>query len=83
MRDGDILCYQRADVSVDRYTLPTVADYLKELYNRFVVTFYDKNIPNDQGFMLTLNQRMNYSEVCSGKNGNCDTFWKIQTEKKK
>jgi len=35
----------------------------RDLYNRLDVTFYDKNIPGDQGFTLTLNQRMNYSQV--------------------
>ncbi len=39
-------------------------DYFRDLYNRFVVTFYDKTIQNDQGFALTLNQRMGYPEVC-------------------
>ncbi len=64
MRDGDILCYQREDfISSDRFQLPTVVDYFRDLYNRFVVTFYDKSIPNDQGFVLTLNQRMGYPEV--------------------
>lgn len=29
IRDGDILCFQRADVPFDRYTLPTVADYFR------------------------------------------------------
>ena len=35
----------------------------RDLYNRLDVTFYDKNIPGDPGFTLTLNQRMNYSQV--------------------
>ena len=64
MRDGDIFCFQRdGDIHADRYPLSNVADYFRDLYNRFVVSFYDKNTPNDPGFMLTLNQRMGYVEV--------------------
>ena len=29
IRDGDILCFQRADISRDAYSLPTVADYFR------------------------------------------------------
>ena len=36
----------------------------RDLYNRCDVTFYDKNVPNDPGFTLTLNQRISYMEVC-------------------
>ena len=39
--------------------------YHRDLYNRIEVGFYDKNIPGDPGFTLTLNQRMNYMEVCT------------------
>ena len=35
----------------------------RDLYNRLDVTFYNKNVPGDPGFILTLNQRMNYSQV--------------------
>ena len=37
--------------------------HCRDLYNRIEVSFYDKNIPEDPGFTLTLNQRMNYMEV--------------------
>ncbi len=67
MRDGDILCYQREDCIASRLPLPTVEDYFRDLYNRFVVTFYDKAILNDPGFVLTLNQRMGYPEVKTNK----------------
>ena len=36
---------------------------VRELYNRIVVTFIDKNLPGDTGITLTLNQRMNYAMV--------------------
>lgn len=35
----------------------------RELYNRCDIAFYDKNVPADPGFTLTLNQRMTYPEV--------------------
>ena len=35
----------------------------RELYNRIVVTFIDKNLPGDTGVTLTLNQRMTYPIV--------------------
>jgi ubiquitin carboxyl-terminal hydrolase 7 len=60
-RDGDIICFQRADLFHERLQLPTVADYFRELYNRIVVTFIDKNLPGDTGITVTLNQRMSYS----------------------
>ncbi|XP_064406140.1 ubiquitin carboxyl-terminal hydrolase 7-like [Halichondria panicea] len=63
VRDGDILCYQREDCIASRLPLPTVEDYFRDLYNRIVVTFYDKAILNDPGFVLTLNQRMGYPEL--------------------
>jgi len=63
LRDGDIFCFQRADLPLDRFPVPTVVDFFRDLYNRLDVTFYDKNIPGHQGFTLTLNQRMNYSQV--------------------
>ncbi|CAI8053204.1 Ubiquitin carboxyl-terminal hydrolase 7 [Geodia barretti] len=59
-RDGDIICFQRADLHLERLQLPMVPDYFRELYNRIVVTFIDKNLPGDTGVTLTLNQRMTY-----------------------
>ena len=35
----------------------------RELYNRIVVTFIDKNLPGDTGVTLTLSQRMSYTIV--------------------
>ena len=35
----------------------------RELYNRLDVIFYDKSLPNDPGFTITLNQKMNYAQV--------------------
>ena len=36
----------------------------RELYNRIVVTFINKNLPGDTGTTFTLNQRMTYPMVC-------------------
>ena len=44
-----------------RYIVQTV--HSRELYNRIVVTFIDKNLPGDTGITVTLNQRMSYSIV--------------------
>ena len=35
----------------------------RELYNRLDVIFYDKSLPNDPGFTITLNQKMSYAQV--------------------
>ena len=35
----------------------------RELFNRCDIAFYDKNMPTDPGFTLTLNQRMTYPEA--------------------
>lgn len=63
IRDGDIICFQRADNSLRSYNIATVVDYFRDLYNRLDVTFYDKNISSDPGFTLTLNQKMGYLDM--------------------
>lgn len=63
IRDGDIICFQRANLPFPRLSFPTVDEYFRELYNRCEISFYDKNMPTDPGFTLTLNQRMTYMEM--------------------
>lgn len=36
----------------------------RDQYNRIDVMFYDKSIPADPGIPISLNQRMNYVQVC-------------------
>lgn len=63
VRDGDIICFQRSDISVEDIDIPTAPHFYRELYNRIDVIFYEKSIPNDPGFTLTLNQKMNYMQM--------------------
>jgi ubiquitin carboxyl-terminal hydrolase 7 len=63
IRDGDIICFQRADVIVEGCELPTVDDFFRDLYNRVEVTFCNRADPTDVGFTLVLNQKMNYLQV--------------------
>ncbi|XP_002733899.3 ubiquitin carboxyl-terminal hydrolase 7-like, partial [Saccoglossus kowalevskii] len=63
LMDGDIIVFQRDDVENEQSELPTAKDYFRDLYHRVEVTFCDKNLPNDNGFTLTLSQRMNYFMV--------------------
>ena len=37
----------------------------RDLYFRIEVCFCDKTLPNDQGFLLELSQRMNYDQVAN------------------
>lgn len=73
IRDGDIVCYQRADLQFQRLVIPTVDEYFRELYNRCDISFYDKNVPSDPGFTLTLNQRMTYPEMARAVSQHLDT----------
>ena len=45
------------------YLVYNLCFFLRELYNRLDVIFYDKSLPNDPGFTITLNQKMNYAQV--------------------
>ncbi|XP_019853744.1 PREDICTED: ubiquitin carboxyl-terminal hydrolase 7-like isoform X2 [Amphimedon queenslandica] len=65
VKDGDIICFQRADISLNSLELPLAPMYYKELFNRIDVSFYDKNIASDPGFTLTLNQKMSYLQMSS------------------
>ncbi|XP_050394501.1 ubiquitin carboxyl-terminal hydrolase 7 isoform X1 [Patella vulgata] len=63
LMDGDILVYQRNDLDLESFELPTAKDYFKDLYYRVEVTFCDKTQPNDTGFTLELSQRMLYDQM--------------------
>ncbi|XP_065899371.1 ubiquitin carboxyl-terminal hydrolase 7-like isoform X1 [Dysidea avara] len=63
IRDGDIICFQRADMSLDRMEVGTVQDYFRELYNRVEVIFCDHNVLGDHGIAVPLNLRMNYTQM--------------------
>ncbi|XP_065899368.1 ubiquitin carboxyl-terminal hydrolase 7-like isoform X2 [Dysidea avara] len=63
IRDGDIICFQRADMSLDRMELGTVQDYFRELYNRVEVIFCDHNVLSDHGIAVPLDLRMNYIQM--------------------
>ncbi|KAG2455490.1 UBP7 hydrolase, partial [Polypterus senegalus] len=60
LMDGDIIVFQKDDPENDSSELPTAKDYFRDLYHRVDVTFCDKTIPNDPGFVVTLSNRMNY-----------------------
>ncbi|XP_039289930.1 ubiquitin carboxyl-terminal hydrolase 7 isoform X2 [Nilaparvata lugens] len=62
LMDGDIIVFQK-DESEDIYELPTCKDYFKELFHRVEVTFCDKTIPNDIGFTMELNSKINYEQM--------------------
>lgn len=65
LMDGDIIVFQTEPPPDAEYELPTARDYYRELFYRVEVNFCDKNIPNDPGFTLELNQRMNYDQLAS------------------
>ncbi|ESO84027.1 hypothetical protein LOTGIDRAFT_184079 [Lottia gigantea] len=63
--DGDILVFQRSDLDMESFDLPTAKDYFKDLYYRVEVTFCDKTLPNDPGFTLVLSQKMGYDQMAN------------------
>lgn len=63
LMDGDIIVFQKLDLNVDEYELPTVKDYFRDLFYRVEVTFCDKMIPNDPGFTMELSLKMNYDQI--------------------
>uniref|UniRef100_A0A2P2I3R0 Ubiquitin carboxyl-terminal hydrolase 7 n=1 Tax=Hirondellea gigas TaxID=1518452 RepID=A0A2P2I3R0_9CRUS len=64
LMDGDIIVYQRLDQLTDTtLELPSAKDYLKDIYYRVEVTFCDKQLVSDNGFVMELSQRMNYEQV--------------------
>lgn len=65
LMDGDIVVFQKDDINLDSYELPTAKDYFRDLYYRVEVTFCDKTNPCDPGFTLELSQRMNYEQVAN------------------
>uniref|UniRef100_UPI00358F4AED ubiquitin carboxyl-terminal hydrolase 7 isoform X3 n=1 Tax=Myxine glutinosa TaxID=7769 RepID=UPI00358F4AED len=62
LMDGDIIVFQRDDIDITS-DLPTARDYFHDLYHRVDVIFCNKTILNDPGFVVTLSNRMNYSQV--------------------
>ncbi|KAH6943427.1 hypothetical protein HPB50_021659 [Hyalomma asiaticum] len=63
LMDGDIIVFQRLDLNVEEYELPTVKDYFRDLFYRVEVAFCDKMIPNDPGFTMELSLKMNYDQL--------------------
>lgn len=51
--DGEILIFERKEEEsvMAEYELPTVQDYFRDLMYRVEVTFVDKTIPNDAGYV--------------------------------
>jgi len=64
LMDGDIIVFQRADLGND-FPLPTASCYYKDLQYRVEVTFCDRTVNNDPGFMMELNYRMNYDQIAT------------------
>ena len=66
LMDGDIIVFQRTDINFGPdIELPTVKDYFKDLFYRVEVTFCDKTIPNDAGFIMELSLKMNYDQIAN------------------
>ncbi|KXJ26613.1 Ubiquitin carboxyl-terminal hydrolase 7 [Exaiptasia diaphana] len=59
LTDGDIICFQRADLQ----SSTNVIEYFRDLHNQVEVLFCDKNNLQDPGFTIVLSKRMNYMEV--------------------
>ncbi|XP_031555902.1 ubiquitin carboxyl-terminal hydrolase 7-like, partial [Actinia tenebrosa] len=59
LTDGDILCYQRADLDTNL----NVVEFFRDLHHQVEVLFCDKNNPADPGFTVMLSRRMNYIQV--------------------
>ncbi len=61
--DGDIYVFQiNEKEKLQQYKLPYVVDYFKDLSYQAEVMFYDKTLPNDDGFTLNLSLKMKYDE---------------------
>ncbi|XP_023245457.1 ubiquitin carboxyl-terminal hydrolase 7 [Copidosoma floridanum] len=63
LMDGDIIVFQKNNDDHDLYELPTCRDYFRDLSSRMEVTFCDKTLPNDVGFILELSQRITYEQM--------------------
>lgn len=51
------------DPNLTSYRLPYCRDYFRDLFYKVEVTFVDKNVNGDPGFVLTMSQRMNYTQI--------------------
>ncbi|XP_032457106.1 ubiquitin carboxyl-terminal hydrolase 7 isoform X1 [Nasonia vitripennis] len=63
LMDGDIIVFQREEKENDIYELPTCRDYFRDLSFRMEVTFCDKTVPNDPGFLMELSQKITYEQM--------------------
>merc|ERR1719505_104980 len=66
LMDGDIICFQANEPDLSSYDLPTPVEYFKDLQYRVEVLFCNKagsGNGNEQGFVVTLNLRMNYMQI--------------------
>ncbi|XKL66747.1 hypothetical protein PGB90_010167 [Kerria lacca] len=61
LTDGDIFVFQRNDAST--MDLPNCKEHFRDLMNRVEIAFCDKNIPNDQGFLLELSYLTKYEQM--------------------
>ena len=64
LMDGDIIVFQRTDLE-GNFELPTVKHYYEDLQQRVEVSFCDKTVPNDTGFLLELSLKMNYEQIAN------------------
>lgn len=63
LMDGDIIVFQKSEISPPDAELPTVKDYFNDLFHRVEVTFCDKSVPSDSGFTMELSLKMNYNQI--------------------
>ncbi|XP_071522080.1 ubiquitin carboxyl-terminal hydrolase 7 isoform X1 [Panulirus ornatus] len=74
LMDGDIIVFQREDLLDDpSLELPSCRDYFRDLFFRVEVTFCDKTVPLDPGFVMELSQRMNYDQMARAVAQRLDT----------
>ncbi|XP_058793308.1 ubiquitin carboxyl-terminal hydrolase 7 [Phymastichus coffea] len=87
LMDGDIIVFQKEEQETDSYELPTCRDYFRDLSSRMEVTFCDKTIPNDVGFVMELSQRITYEQMARAVSQRLNTdpyllqFFKCQNYK--
>lgn len=62
VKNGEIIIFEKSE-KLPNLELPTYVDYFSDLQYRIEVTFIDKNIPNDNGFMIELSCNSNYDQM--------------------
>ncbi|XP_065658399.1 ubiquitin carboxyl-terminal hydrolase 7 isoform X4 [Hydra vulgaris] len=65
LMDGDIICFQAVEKDLTCYELPTPVEYFKDLLHQVQILFCDKTVPSDNGFIETLNLKMNYTQIAN------------------